>query len=174
MSISEGYIGISYDPDRRFKEHKTASYFNPYLRKALHKYDDITMEILHCCFSEQAALELEYQYRPTINIGWNLNAGGAMPPNQTGYKYTPEAKVKISERSKGANNPMYGKTGFIAPSTKPANIYNSKTNELLASNVCIEEWAKQNGCRANHLQATARNQRKSHNGFYAIYIKDKL
>lgn len=169
MPTTEGYIGITNNPTRRFKEHQSNTHYNPYLQRALQKYNDITLEVIHCCFTKEAAIDLELLYRPNPQQGWNIAKGGIIPPDQTGYSHTDETKTLISKHSKGANNSMYGQSGLKAPSAKPANIYCYKTDKLIAENVCIQQWLRENNCRANHLQATARNTRKSPKGFYAKY-----
>lgn len=71
---TEGYIGITNNTRRRNLEHRRGTK-NLHLTNALNKYDDIEMIILHTC-AKAEALELEYMYRPTKNIGWNMAAGG--------------------------------------------------------------------------------------------------
>lgn len=74
---SEGYIGITNDTSRRCKEHmrnSKASHFT----HAIAKYgkDALVFTVLHEDLVKEEANELEYQYRPTINIGWNMAEGG--------------------------------------------------------------------------------------------------
>ena len=71
---TEGYIGITNDMYRRNKEHRR-SVKNHHIVNALKKYNDIEMIKLHTC-SKTEALELEYVYRPSKNIGWNMAPGG--------------------------------------------------------------------------------------------------
>ena len=47
------------------------------------------------------------------NYGYNKHIG-----NAKGYKYSEEAKVKISEAKSGVNNPFYGKYGANSPNHK--------------------------------------------------------
>lgn len=71
---TEGYIGITNNTKRRDLEHRRGTK-NLHITNALNKYADIEMVILHTC-NKAEALELEYIYRPTTNIGWNMAIGG--------------------------------------------------------------------------------------------------
>ena len=53
---------------------------------------------------------------------------------------------------------------------KKANIFNYKTNELVAENVCLKQWADNNGYHQGNLAATARGKYKSCKGLYAKYV----
>ena len=66
-------------------------------------------------------------------------------------------KEKQSNATSGANN----------PSAKLSDIYNYKTNELVASNVQLTVWANQNGVSAPHLSSTVTGKRKHSGGYYA-------
>jgi len=79
-----------------------------------------------------------------------------------GRKPTKDTKEKMSESHKGRNNYK----------ARPANIYSYDTNELIAENIIISEWAEKNGFVSQHIAATARNKRKQHKGIYARYIND--
>ena len=61
---------------------------------------------------------------------------------------------------------------------KMANIYDYATNTLIAENVIIGQWAKENGYDAPELSKTTRGDRTKpssaknkikHKGIYAIY-----
>lgn len=71
----QGYIGITNNINRRDKEHKRSKK-QTHFTNALHKYPDITMEVLHSKLSKQEASDLEYMYRPDTNIAWNAAPGG--------------------------------------------------------------------------------------------------
>ena len=74
----EGYIGVTKDIKRRhldhFKPHKRKLRFH----KAIELYGkaNIKRSILKDGLNKQEAYDLEYQYRPTARIGWNLAIGG--------------------------------------------------------------------------------------------------
>lgn len=72
---TEGYIGITNNIIRRNLEH-SRSKIKTHFTNALQKYSDIDYLILHSNISINEALSLEYEYRPTTNIGWNTAIGG--------------------------------------------------------------------------------------------------
>lgn len=100
---TEGYIGVSNNPKRRFKEHKKN---NSIVGNNIRKYkDNVELHIIHENVSLEEAEKLEFSYRPKYKIGWNIMPGGFIPPNQEGI-----LKPHMSDRFKGENNPFYGKT----------------------------------------------------------------
>lgn len=75
-------------------------------------YEHLTKE--EACLKEQ---ELIKQYNTMDNnYGYNLCEGGNLT---LGYHHTKDSKLKMSESKKGMyngkNNPMYGKSGILAP-----------------------------------------------------------
>lgn len=75
----DGYIGISTNVSKRVAYHKSQNkhMFNRLMKGAV-------IEILHEYDSLDAAAIKEKEYRPLPNIGWNINAGGDIPPPQKG------------------------------------------------------------------------------------------
>jgi group I intron endonuclease len=126
---SEGYVGISNNPKRRFLEHKNSKKSNSTVSNAVNKYEDIVLETLYENISLEDAKTKEMELRPCKGIGWNLAEGGGAPPNMKGIKrpdhaenikgknnpfygksHTEETKKKLSEMRVGEKNPFYGKT----------------------------------------------------------------
>jgi len=111
MSIEEGYIGITNNPNTRWQQHKRS---DTHVGRAIRKYgDDVSMAIIKQT-TEQRALEIEEELRPRERMGWNLAIGGGMPPSQKGKpshrrgKKMPASSVqKMSESSMGELNPRY-------------------------------------------------------------------
>ena len=68
----EGYVGITVDTDRRFKEHSTKSWHS----------EDLIYDILFTGSWEEA-LAIEYYLRQDSNIGWNVSRGGGGYPTLT-------------------------------------------------------------------------------------------
>ena len=69
---TEGYIGITKNLDQRKVGHRhTMDWFR----------EDLEFEILKEGLTEVEARDIEREYRPRINIGWNKAVGGGMPPN---------------------------------------------------------------------------------------------
>lgn len=97
----EGYVGITKDCKERFKSHSKSKYI---VGNAIRKYNDVVMSVLVESVTEQQAKQIESEYRPSKEIGWNIAEGGGVPPNNKGVK-----RPKQSERMVGKNNPFYGK-----------------------------------------------------------------
>jgi hypothetical protein len=110
---SEGYVGISSDPEKRIKQHKKGTE-NRYLKHVFNKYGTtIVIDILDEGLEENVLLK-EEEYRPNKNIGWNIAKGGGLPPNQKGVKgrkKTFEEIEKMRERARGPKPYLIGKTG---------------------------------------------------------------
>ena len=94
---------------------------------------------------------------------------GENHPNY-GKPISKEQKAKQSAAAKGKNNSQ----------AKPANIYDSKTDRLIAEGVVAEEWCRENGYDRSALLKTARGDRTQphhwkhnphqHKGIYARYL----
>jgi predicted GIY-YIG superfamily endonuclease len=93
----EGYIGVTSNLDRRFKEHKKSK--NPILLEAM-KSEEIVMDILFVG-SYKCAFLREKCFRPKKNIGWNIASGGSAPPNQKGVPKSLETRKKMSQNNVG-------------------------------------------------------------------------
>lgn len=92
---TEGYIGVSSNPARRWREHlrdANGGYHpNNYLSNALIKYaDDLVWDIIFGGTLDQC-YEFEKELRPEASIGWNLMAGGRIG------KITEEGKQRIRD-----------------------------------------------------------------------------
>ena len=99
-----------------------------------------------------------------------------------GRKLTDEHKEKIRQSNIGIKKPCkLTKEQRMAHGRKigkMANIYDYATNTLIAENVIIGQWAKENGYDAPELSKTTRGDRTNpssaknkikHKGIYAIY-----
>ena len=92
---SEGYIGITSDFNTRMTTHsKYAKYKHIYNRIQSGAVADVLIKDLS---KEQAEL-LESEMRPAENIGWNLAAGGNIPPSRNG-KVSPKSLLTGSDRT---------------------------------------------------------------------------
>lgn len=69
---TEGYIGVTNNPDARFRKHRNSKE-NNFVKGNIAK--GATMSILHEVSSYDEAYQIEKDYRPDIR-GWNLAAGG--------------------------------------------------------------------------------------------------
>jgi predicted GIY-YIG superfamily endonuclease len=111
--LSEGYIGISSDPQRRFNEHQYSDFV---VGRAIKKYKDIELIILHEYENRDLALLKENEYRPKVYIGWNTIVGGDEPPRN---HLTEDVKKKISDTlKKNGACPYSEKTHSVESITK--------------------------------------------------------
>lgn len=110
-SLELGYIGISKNTELRFQQHvwrKNKS--NKHLGFALKKYgDDVKFTVLVSGLDKEAAELVEQMLRPEPNMGWNISAGGGIPPNPKGKLRSEQYKLNISKAKLGEKNPMFGK-----------------------------------------------------------------
>ena len=97
----EGYVGVSKNVSRRIREHKSKKE-NPILVNVFNKYD-VEIDILFIGEYEYC-FEVENQYRPKKQIGWNINEGGIRPPNVSGIKRSEKTKKLMSENNVGFKN----------------------------------------------------------------------
>jgi hypothetical protein len=108
--LKEGYIGLtSQTIEKRFMDHK----FNKKNKLLANrcKKENVDVVCLQENLTEKQARLIEENYRPTENIGWNINKGGDLPPSRKG---------KISPKSllKGDNRTEKQKQGSIKRSEK--------------------------------------------------------
>lgn len=85
--FSEGYVGISSNHVKRWKDHEKNSE-NPHLLNAILKYgwDNIIKEIIVKA-SKEYCIYIEEKLRPSENLGWNIAKGGGMPPKMFGNTF---------------------------------------------------------------------------------------
>jgi hypothetical protein len=78
--FSQGYVGVSMDAERRFKQHFDKKH-NPHLVNAIQKYGWDTLIKKQILIAEKSyCYGIEGKLRPTGNIGWNIAIGGDVPP----------------------------------------------------------------------------------------------
>lgn len=99
--FAQGYIGITKygRHTRRLWEHKNVSQ-NKHLKHALDKYD-VVMDIILIA-DEDYCKVTERNIRPFANIGWNIEAGGSLPPSFKGKKRSAEFVEKAKQRKDSA------------------------------------------------------------------------
>jgi len=84
--FKDGYVGISKNPSQRFKTHKSRTK-NQHLKNCFVKYGEEISMVLILESSESYCKLIESKLRPTKNIGWNIEAGGGLPPILYGHKH---------------------------------------------------------------------------------------
>ena len=193
MGLDEGYVGITNNPQRRWSAHTTKNNTNNLLKNKLNKYSDIVQrEILDVCETRHEALWLERTLRPFPNIGWNIQAGGGPCSDMS-----EQTKKKISSALKGRKTSIMTESGKASRKAKmvgrkvsaetknklslqrrgrdnnaarPVNIYKYEDNSVVATDVLMSEFCKENGLHKGHLCSTAKEKLRQHKGFYARYI----
>lgn len=95
---TQGYIGITADPNTRFRHH-TYNDANPNVLEAV-RANTAIFTILHTFDNREDALAKEKEYRPESYIGWNICMGGG----QSGKNH------QMSD--KGRANISAGRTGI--------------------------------------------------------------
>jgi predicted GIY-YIG superfamily endonuclease len=91
--LTEGYVGLTKDLPSRLKHHRNSKKKTK-LTSFLKSYDwlsKVEIEILDMNLTVEEACELEAYYRPTENIGLNLQRGGELGVGPDWYKI-PENK----------------------------------------------------------------------------------
>ena len=94
---SQGYVGITKDFENRIKAHKKNRKKTP-LTDAIKSYgfDNLLIDVVEEVSSVEEALKIEASYRPSQNIGWNLQKGGELGVESEWYD-NPENSAKHSE-----------------------------------------------------------------------------
>lgn len=98
---TEGYIGISNNPEKRFRAHTTdiAEVGSKVIRAyvAEHGISSVQHKILDSFNTLEEAREAERSYRPNAYIGWNVKTGGGISPDCTDRILSDESKEKIRQ-----------------------------------------------------------------------------
>jgi hypothetical protein len=96
---TQGYVGVTNDIKRRMREH-TNRKENPILENVFIKYQNIVVDILFVGVYDYC-YEVEREYRPFREIGWNISEGGIKPPNLKGTKKSLDTRMKMSTNNVG-------------------------------------------------------------------------
>ena len=97
----EGYVGISNQPNKRFRAHTTdtanvgSTLVSKYIEE--HGVNSLTHTLLDSVPTLEDAQQLELKYRPNTNTGWNIRKGGGSTPDCTGREHSQETKDAISK-----------------------------------------------------------------------------
>lgn len=201
--ITNNYNGNSYigktirDLDKRWKQHITDSKKvnnKTALGRAIVKYgkEGFSLEVIEKGIPELELSDKEVYWISYFNTfkgkGYNCTLGvdgvsGCTSWNagKTGV-YSEETLDKMKKAKLGTTPTnleqlrllAIERTGSKHHNSKKANIYDYKTNELIAEKVAITEWCRDNGYNQGNLCATARGTAKQHKGIYAKYVEESI
>ena len=97
--MSEGYVGVTIDLERRIREHRTKAKSSTIFYSALQKYKHSIIFVEIDKFDDiNLAYIIENNYRPLPDTGWNTCSGGL---GGSGYKHSKKDKKKMSISHKG-------------------------------------------------------------------------
>ncbi len=95
----EGYVGITRNFKTRMKAHRKNKKKSPIVDAISTKgWKELNKEILHKGLTEEEALYKEASYRPSLNIGWNLQKGGEIGVSPEWYEEE-ENRLMHSEKT---------------------------------------------------------------------------
>ena len=165
---TEGYVGLSNQPDKRFKAHttNTAQVGSKYLRE-LSDSDKALLShtILAECSSLEQARELELKYRPLPNIGWNIKRGGGVSPDCTGRVHSEQTKKDIARK----NALTKSTRTYVSPFKGDTERHSEETKALIGS------YHKGKTISEEHKQAiTDKLSGVNHTKSLAITITDNV
>jgi predicted GIY-YIG superfamily endonuclease len=141
--LTEGYIGVTTNPTRRFKQHSLEySSHNPRLYRAIKK--GAIQTILETLEDKEEAFLREETYRPVPNIGFNLNAGGAAPPAQWGHTHrTNNGQTIHSEEHKKGMSERFGKLKWYNNGVKNIRVHEGEEPEGYSMGRLSYKWSKE-------------------------------
>lgn len=141
---TQGYIGITKNPERRFNQHRMSSQsHNPHVKEAVDNGTAI-FTVLHEVSSLDEAYDLERKYRPRSNIGYNKHPGGN---GGVGHSMSEEGRKNISEGRKGITVSEEGRANLRKNHPRRKRLvvdgveYNSCADYTRATGRCIA-WIK--------------------------------
>ena len=108
-NYSVGYIGVTNNPARRYKEHldsvRRGSKYT--IHNAMRKYSNLVFTVI-CVGDEKSIYSLEEALRPLPKMGWNMVSGGNPPRGATKGKKRPSITGKSNYQHKGTYVTPYG------------------------------------------------------------------
>lgn len=167
--FTQGYVGISVNPESRWKSHlykASTTNKNHKLYNALSKYkNDYALKIL-VCGSLDYCYDLEFKLRPTRNIGLNHAIGGHYTSKgRLTYSYTEDVKLKISEGVKRAyreNKDFADKQRACRKGKKASDLTRQRMSEA-SHKTDKTKWKNSQADRELWLKAEV---------YYQIYMRD--
>jgi NUMOD3 motif len=152
-SLNEGYVGITKNTTLRFSQHGwKRKDSNKHLRNALFKYGDaVKFSIIVDGLDYEAASLVEEMLRPKPNMGWNIAAGGNIPPSPKGKIRSKDYRANIAKAKLGEQNPMFGKKLVFTDEHKKRLSDSAKNMPLLICPHCGKQ-GKCNGMKRWHFE----------------------
>jgi hypothetical protein len=109
--FSQGYVGVSSNVVKRWNSHKNSP-TNYHFSNAINMYgwDNLVKEVVLLA-NKDYCLNVETKLRPNDKIGWNVVAGGGLPPSSKGKvlgAMSDDTKRKISIAKTGCKGTRNG------------------------------------------------------------------
>ena len=126
------YVGqTTQSVKARLNNHKCDSRTNSPINRAICKYGLDNFEIISMTCSEEYLDWMEQEWIKEMNSlvpnGYNLQSGG-----QLFKHHHAETKRILSNKRKGKNNPMYGKSGLLSPTFGKTKILSEETKKKIS------------------------------------------
>ena len=172
-TIRQGYIGVTTNFSKR-RHHHIKKLDCLHLGRAITKYKELIVWDIVFEGTAEHCYSVENFLRPTENVGWNIRVGGRHSSGMQGKKHSEDAKQKMRKpkTAEAKQNISNGQKGHKSVHAKYCNIYQYKTDILLAEKVCLSDWAQENGYNRRCLSQTVTDKRrKQHKGIYIKYVK---
>lgn len=168
--FKEGYIGITKNSlATRLSQHRCSTRPIGYQVRA----NEVTIVELHRGMKEDI-LELEYKYRPNMDIGWNIMAGG-----NYGTVRCPKCNCYMEKGSRnilGLCSTCNDYKGHFAKDNIPHNYGKGEKYILTSPEGLIYEpevftkFCNENNLTPQNLRKVAKGSRKHHKGWKATKV----
>jgi hypothetical protein len=132
--FKEGYIGITCDFKERMRNHRKNKN-KTILTDAISSigWENLNKDIIYDGLTLSEILNLEFKYRPSENIGWNLQKGGNLGVDSSWYKLE-------SNRTKHSKNTSKGtKLGIKKKDSKKARSKRAKISRIINKDSYIDK-----------------------------------
>lgn len=96
-----------------------------------------------------------------------------MSESSKGFVVSEEHRKRVSECNKGENNPMYGKRGSEAPTSKKV-VQLTLDDELVKIWDCMLEAERQEGFTSQCISHCCKGKRKTHRGYKWVYYEEYI
>lgn len=187
----KSYIGkTKFTIEKQWKEHISMTEFgkNHKIHQAIRKYkpENFTSEVIVSNVPDWAVNAFEkywINYYDTYRNGYNMTEGGegrttiseeqkeAIRKHNSTRVLSEETLDKMRKSAKGRvySQEVYDKASRSR--SKLTNLYDYYTKALIAENIYLFEWCRDNPkWNRKRLADTARGDRNQHKGIYAVYI----